>query len=231
MHAGGLMDQSTPNTAPGQLTRIRLTQCPRCGYSLQGLGDSGNCPECGLDFDPQTIVIKGIPRAISTTPLHRKILWLIVIGIGTFMPQLFLTITVSPSQSFNIIVSSIGCAWVAIIVYLLMTGKRERSGTESFIFSSAGFGIASHLHSDTPGQTTLNEWQQVRTYQIDRLGSRWHRFRIAESYHLMGHLGRVLLDANLFVDVHQAQQLEQHVQACLRNAHEKTPDVLDTPGV
>lgn len=25
--------------------------CVRCGYSVQGLGESGVCPECGLAFD------------------------------------------------------------------------------------------------------------------------------------------------------------------------------------
>lgn len=31
--------------------------CPRCGYALAGLGDEGECPECGAAFDLVSLIV------------------------------------------------------------------------------------------------------------------------------------------------------------------------------
>jgi len=33
------------------LLRHRLRMCLKCRYILDGLGDSGSCPECGIDYN------------------------------------------------------------------------------------------------------------------------------------------------------------------------------------
>ncbi len=35
------------------------TACARCAYSLRGLSDGGRCPECGLEFGPDVLILWG----------------------------------------------------------------------------------------------------------------------------------------------------------------------------
>ncbi len=38
---------------------LQLDCCPDCGYSLHGLPDRGMCPECGLEYGPDLIILYG----------------------------------------------------------------------------------------------------------------------------------------------------------------------------
>lgn len=40
------------------ILRPPLANCPVCNYSLQGLPASHRCPECGFEYDEQTVVFK-----------------------------------------------------------------------------------------------------------------------------------------------------------------------------
>src|SRR5262245_12509714 len=37
-----------------------LTDCPHCGYSLNGLPREHRCPECGFEYDANTLTVRGI---------------------------------------------------------------------------------------------------------------------------------------------------------------------------
>ena len=50
------------------LDPLRPTRCMRCGYALDGLADTGICPECGLEYDQSTIVLYGEARGNTSTP-------------------------------------------------------------------------------------------------------------------------------------------------------------------
>lgn len=74
----------------------RLNACPRCDYALQGLPDSGICPECSQPYGTHELYLYGtalgarqnIWNAYSPIPLNR--LWsfvsLIVLGAILFWP-------------------------------------------------------------------------------------------------------------------------------------------------
>jgi hypothetical protein len=40
--------------------------CPECGYSLEGHGVEGNCPECGFHYGPEQIVIFGRAKVMPS---------------------------------------------------------------------------------------------------------------------------------------------------------------------
>lgn len=55
-----MSDQATP--APSRLGRF----CPKCGYALRGLPGEGTCPECGTDYNPQSVWKQKGPAPIGT---------------------------------------------------------------------------------------------------------------------------------------------------------------------
>ena len=38
---------------------LRLSNCPGCGYALEGLASEGSCPECGGHYDQSEVVLHG----------------------------------------------------------------------------------------------------------------------------------------------------------------------------
>ena len=45
-------------------TRSDKPVCPKCGFSLQGLGPEGTCPECGTAYDAASAYPSGAPTTL-----------------------------------------------------------------------------------------------------------------------------------------------------------------------
>ncbi len=150
--------------------------CAGCGYALEGLPSPGSCPECGLRFDEQTLVMIGIPRRGSTTSPARRMLWGVVLvggvvwlnclGFVVFEPMVFLVL---------------GLGWLIGLIALLATGKRERSATQPLIFAAGGFGLASD--AQTEAGRTLRPWSEVNAYRFTRIGANWYRLQLGRADH------------------------------------------------
>ena len=63
-------------------SRATEPSCPNCGFALNGLPDSGACPECGTTYNP-TNAFASIPPTIGQALLHLALpFWLAAIGIA-----------------------------------------------------------------------------------------------------------------------------------------------------
>jgi hypothetical protein len=86
------MSIGTPPTS----TLLLCDVCPNCGYSLQGLGTAGKCPECGRTYDQSEIILYGFARGAHENISNAKRSRLIWLLIGPFLyltpqlPQLWL---------------------------------------------------------------------------------------------------------------------------------------------
>lgn len=145
--------------------------CAACGYSLSGLGTPGSCPECGLPYDDQTLVMIGMPRRGSTLTPMRRFLWGVVIAVGVLWMNCIGFITIEP-----MIFMIAGVGWLIGLIALLATGKRERSATQPIIFTAGGFGLASD--ADTDAGRTLQPWSDVNLFRFERVGANWYRIKL-----------------------------------------------------
>lgn len=110
--------------------------CLGCGYPLEGIPAPGFCPECGLGFDAglSGVMLAGVARK-QGGPLWRKFVWT---GIGV-LAFLF-------TQVIAVILFSM--PWLSLVIFLVivastlgmaLTGKRNTSGSEHFVFTRHGF--------------------------------------------------------------------------------------------
>ncbi len=117
----------------------------------------------------------------------------------------------------------LGALWLGIVVYLLLTGKRERRGMEQFLFAAGGFGSCTGLDPTDTVETNLTSWNEVNAVRLDRKGSQWHRLRIGDADRPAGALRRVVLDAGVRCDADAARQIRNVLL-------ERIAQVRHTPG-
>lgn len=55
--------------------------CARCGYRLNGLPEAGCCPECGIEYDPTTVLPRPKPSSVRVAGSLLWPLLLLLCGI------------------------------------------------------------------------------------------------------------------------------------------------------
>lgn len=221
------MAPMTPPPLPPTHRTVKLDKCPACDYSFRGLPGVGRCPECGFTYDEDTFILHGISRGMSTTSTGRKIGW-IFIGLGAWLgPQALMMLAFDPGNEAALIMACFGIVWAGALVYLLITGKRERRGIEPFLFAAGGFGSCAGLNPNDD-KVDLTRWEQIDDVQLRRIGPTWRRLRIGK-VNRHGKLYDIALDAGVSCDEPGAAHVLKVLKKRIAVAHglETQDDLLD----
>lgn len=203
------MTTHLPDPALGEAAR----ECQRCAYSLDGMGDRGRCPECGLPFDPaeHILVLHGVARS-QESAVWRRIVWIFLIIAWLFVPQ-FLIILIARRPVFALVLA---LAMIAGVLAMVLTGRSRSRGTERFILSPAGLGRAPVGSSN---RAEFAAWDGPIRTELKRVGTMWSKLRIVG---LRDGRHTVHLDAGIRCR-DQDRELVEHTLAHIRAANAPQP--------
>lgn len=149
-------------------------ECLSCGYPLEGIPVPGNCPECGLMFDPppSALLVRGVAKS-SGGPKWRKLVWVLIAIFAFIYTQLLGLILLSyPWVGLIIFV-----ALIAVLSAMLMTTKQKKKGTECFVFNRSGF--SRWTKGSDPTTRIFTHWPGLkRGVQINRVGTVWASLKL-----------------------------------------------------
>ena len=151
-------------------------ECIGCGYSLEGLAIPGKCPECGVPFDSQVMVLHGVPRSSSGTPLWRRLVW-IATAVFLFVLVQFWPLLLMVSWVI-LVVGFVAC--LGAMAFMLATGKRERAGTERFMFTSAGLARLPAKRGDRGAamDSVFIPFSALGKFRVQTISPVWRRIRV-----------------------------------------------------
>ncbi len=153
--------------------------CLRCGFDITGIGAPGRCPECGLPFEEQSLIVSGVAKQIANSmPVWRRVLWILASCFAFLTVQCAgLLILAGP-----IYLLMLGAVAIGLFVFLMTTGgKREARGAERFVLTPGGIGKIP-IKDDAGATTVFIPWDGPMHAELRQVGSVWARLVIRDQY-------------------------------------------------
>lgn len=202
------------NQLPGPMLTEAATLCVSCGYSLDGLQAPGQCPECSAHFESRQLVLCGVPNRRSGGSWWRRLAWGLVIGSGLLLSQIGVLLFM--------------VHWIVLVVYilaviggaaaLLISGPRERRGTERFVVSPGGISrVAMDAGKDgTRMDSVFIPWSSGAVLHIQAISNVWVRIRIGTRPDRRGIPSDLDFDAGVRCPAASLERVRTWIESCIR---------------
>ena len=103
-----------------------------------------------------------------------------------------------------LVLGIIALVWLAGVIYLLFTGKRDKRGITKFIIAAGGFGAIFGVEGSGGETDDLIRWSESQIVTLERKSPRWHRMKIEET----NDLGQLKTQFDAVVRCNEDQALE-----------------------
>ncbi len=167
---------SAPAALPDPAWTEGASICVGCGYSLDGLAAPGVCPECGAPFEARQLVLAGVPNSMRAGSGWRRAAWaVLIVLLGVHSQTWILTFRLGWWVPLAIL-----AMLLAGVVWLLVTGPRERGGTERFVITPAGITrVATKLQAGASSVDSIFiPWGKADAVHLKRVSPFWKRLRV-----------------------------------------------------
>lgn len=192
--------------------------CVGCGYCLRGLTPPNRCPECGVPFEGQQLLLYGVPHRAASRSNFRTLCW---IGLGAavvlysqFWPVLFMALP------WYFALAGAGLLVIGLTV-MIGTSRRELGGAERFVISPAGIARLplSDPRDGQPLDTTLIPWGDADGVLLNRVSAFWRRLQIGV-WDGAGKLSNLVFEAGVRCPDAAAEEVLRVIRGYLEGARQ-----------
>lgn len=171
-------------------------------------------------------MLAGVPRSSSGVPLGRRLAWAATI-LGGFLYANFALVLFVASWVLGLVATGV---LAGALIWLLVTGPRDRRGVERFVFSVAGVARLPLVHE--PGvrlDTVYVPWTGYETVELRRISNVWRRLRVGQRRAPGAALIEVSFDAGVRCPDARAESVRAVIQSYIAQLAPQVPAVLLAP--
>jgi hypothetical protein len=152
------------------LRRFRFTRCPRCDYDLTGLPRAHRCPECGTEYDQDSLLLPCRIQKVPAFAWSFRVLRFTIMVVGV-LASLVLAPTIAAAFGIHpgallllgVIAAAVAAAWIPRLV----TGRRLKPDVALIITPPTLI-----VRWRIPGAVQDKAWPSFNRVRVRRAGRR-----------------------------------------------------------
>ena len=210
--------------APDDNVTSALERCPLCDYDLSGLPREHICPECGFEYDKETIVLPcWVTKEGQKNWRQRAVNSAVVIG-GVF---LFIVCAGVLGPSQPALVAGFFIAMLVLIVTATLLSKLifPKPSRSDWVLTISPSGLGFRIRMT--GRSSVTPWSEFTSVRVSKAGRHVHRLKLRRCR--TGKLPKVPLSVIFETDKSNPATLDREIAQYLRHPRDDGEDAESKP--